>query len=299
MRVSVSHSVLLFAFLLPVFVQRIFIGGSDESYSNYPHLPIDWLGYISNAFFLLICLINGVGGNLKLKTIGIIYVLTAVNLFHLILLVIVKEEGHWYPVLANARQTLWVVTCLIAAETIPKFQFVNGVIKITEFTIVVIFITRIAYELTGVPFQMIITNGVPRSQGFLSEPSTFGCLLAGYVAVAIDDRQRLKYILATMAALAANSAIAYGGIMVAVLTSFIYSKVFSVRMRMISGICIWISFWIIVVALVKNSIEISRAAVDLMARLEVTDFGSTVLYTGFMGRWLEAISQLRRSLRPK
>jgi hypothetical protein len=180
----------------------------------------------------------------------------------------------------------------MASLMIPEKRFISGIIKFTEFTIVVILISRVVFEITGIPLQTIITNGTPRAQGFLSEPSTFACILAGYIAMVIRGKNISKILIAILALFAANSAIAYVGVLVSIGAVFIKSDKLNTRIKVVIGFVLWALFWFIIMVLVRFSKEISKMAVDLRVNFEETSFGGSILYTGFLVRWLEAISQI-------
>jgi hypothetical protein len=292
MQTKLPISFVLLVFLLPSFVQRIFIGGAAESYDSYSHLSIEWLGYIANMVFVGCFFMNGVNGKTGREFVSLFYLLMVLNAVHIFLLLFVRNEHNWSPILANIRQTVWLVSCAMASLMIPEKRFISGIIKFTEFTIVVILISRVVFEITGIPLQTIITNGTPRAQGFLSEPSTFACILAGYIAMVIRGKNISKILIAILALFAANSAIAYVGVLVSIGAVFIKSDKLNTRIKVVIGFVLWALFWFIIMVLVRFSKEISKMAVDLMVNFEETSFGGSILYTGFLVRWLEAISQI-------
>lgn len=292
MQIKTPNLVALSTFLLPIFVQRVFVGNSGDVYEINQNLPIQWLGFLSNFLFIFFFIVNSRHFKASNLLNWIFYALVFINFVHVMILLFVKNEQSWLPILANVRQTIWFFVCLIASGTFTKTELINGLVIMTEFTIIVIFTSRLFYEITSIPFQMMISDGNPRSQGFLSEPSTFACLLAGYLGVVIAKRNKIKIVIALLAAVATNSAIAYAGILVALSTSVMQLKVINARFRLLIGISMWFCFWLLLAVLLRFSYQISRISVDLMNYFEATGFSSTVVYSGFLARWLEAMSQL-------
>jgi hypothetical protein len=165
-------------------------------------------------------------------------------------------------------------------------------IQLTHFTFAIITLTYLVYLALEVPVQIILLNGVPRAQGFLSEPSAVGCLLAGYSALAVFERKWRRLLVAGTISFFVNSVICYAGFIIGVVSGVIQLLVISSWLRRALILSLLSLVPVAMVTVSIYSFEISAAANSARGTLETTSFSNNYLYTQFVLRILDAASLL-------
>lgn len=279
-------------FLLPTFFQRLFIGGEADSYKDFGGVELFILGYIIH----LMIMVSYFVAPRPISTACFILVrfipLLFISNFHAFALQLSGEIGAQNATLAIARQLLWVLSCLIMVRFTEPEILLTRLIQLTHFTFAIITLTYLFYLATEVPVQIILLNGVPRAQGFLSEPSAVGCLLAGYSALAFFERKWRRLLVAAIISLFVNSVICYAGFIIGVVSGGLQLILISSWLRRACIVCLLSLVPLAMVTVSMFSYEISAAANSARVALETTSFSNTYLYTQFVLRILDASSLL-------
>lgn len=279
-------------FLIPTFFQRLFIGGEAASYKDFGGIDLAILGYVVHSVIVARYLASPG----KASTARFIFVrfipLLLISFFHVFALQLSGEIGAQNATLAIARQLLWVLACLVMVRFTEPDLLLTRLIQFTHFTFAIVVLTYASYLVTGVPVQLILRGSVPRAQGFLSEPSAVGCLLAGYTALAFYQRKWRRLLAAAAVSVLVNSVVCYTGLVLGVLSAVIQSVVTTswLRRTYIVGLLFLVPIALVVVP--AFSYEISAAADSASQALEGTSFSSTYLYAQLVSRILDAASLL-------
>ncbi len=279
-------------FLIPTFLQRLFIGGEVVSFQDVPGVEFAMLGYIIHFAIVGRYFIAPCSASTTYFIFACFIPLLLISVLHVFALQLNAEIGAQSATFAIARQLLWILSCLIIVRLTEPELLLTRLIQLTHFTFAIIAITYVSYLVTEVPLQLITRNGVPRAQGFLSEPSAVGCLLAGYSALALYERKWQRLIVAAVISLLVNSVIAYAGFVIGVITGVIQLVVISTwfRRAYILSFLLLVPVTLVVVPMFSH--EISTAADRVIQAYEGSQVSDTYLYSEGVRRILEAASLL-------
>jgi hypothetical protein len=292
-----NNPVWIYLFLIPVFFQRVFIGGegSASSYDEFTGTSTVVLGY---AVHLLVCLRyllepRNFQRDPLFRNVFLLFCLASA--IH-ILLLLAEPFGASQAVLGIFRSLFWLLACVAIVKYATPEEFLEAAINLIHFTFAVIIISLIVYRVTGTPYQIIMYGDVPRAQGFLSEPSGTATLFAGYVAHALFVRKYWRLVPAIIAVALSNSVIAYLGFGAALafggISLLVSSHSNRVVLRRVVLYSVPLSFAVLAIA----SGPISTFATEVRASMAMTSFGDTTLYRVVIDRLLEAMSVLQTGI---
>lgn len=289
----------IYLFLLPVFFQRIFIGG-DGTVSSYDVLtgnstmPLI-VGYAAHLLLCLRYILEPSNFQRDPLFLNVFLSLSLVSALHMLLLM-AEPFGASMAVFGILRSLFWLLACVAVVRYSSPEDFLKVVINMIHLTFIVIVISSVAYRITGVPYQIIMFGDVPRAQGFLTEPSGAATLLAGYVAYAIFVRKYWRILPALVAVALINSVIAYTGFLAALAFGAISLLVSSASNRVLLRRIILYSVPVSFVVLAMAAGPISSFATEMRADLGPSPFGDTVLYRAVIDRLLQAMSVLQTGI---
>lgn len=280
-------------FLLPIFFQRLFIGGEEVvSYDEYPGVALVAVGYVCHVIiigrYLLVPSSNATTRFILERFLP----LAIVSMLHIWLLVLSTDAGATTGVLAIVRQLAWVLSCLVMVHFTEPQLLLTRLIQFTHFTFAVIVLTYASYLITDFPVQLILRGGVPRAQGLLTEPSAVGCLLAGYAALAVHERNWRRLLCAIGISILVNSVISVAGLVIGIACGAIQLRVGSQRMRRAAIVGLLLITPLSVIVIPPFSRVISESAGDAMNYIETTSFAESPLYINIGERALAAASLL-------
>ena len=283
-------------FLIPTFFQRLSIGGDIVSYNDVAGVELAILGYIVHFVIVGRYLITPSSVPTAYFIFARFVPLLLISVLHVFALQLSGEKGAQSATFAIARQLLWVLCCLVMVRLTEPELLLTRLIQLTHFTFAIIILTYVCYSVTGVSVQLILRDGVPRAQGFLSEPSTVGCLLAGYSALALYERKWRRLLVAALISLLVNSVIAYAGFVIGLVSGAINLVVISswLRRAYIAALLFLVPVALVVVPMYSH--EISAAADSVGLALEGTSFSNTYLYSQLVLRILDAASLLEKGV---
>jgi hypothetical protein len=279
-------------FLLPIFFQRLFVGGEADSYDEFRGIALIALGYICHISIVARFAIAPVRKSTMLFVLKCYTPLVIVSGFHAFVLVMSSEIGSSAATFAIFRQLLWLLSCLVMVRFTNPDLLLWRLIQLTHFTFVVIVLTYVFYLVTNIPLQLILRAGVPRAQGFLTEPSAVGCLLAGYAALAVYERNWRRLLYAVGISVCVNSVISFAGLAIGITSGAIQFRVSTQSIRRMCVVALLLIAPVGLAIAPLFSHEISGAASDAMQSIEATPFGESAIYLNFGERVLGAASLL-------
>jgi hypothetical protein len=282
----------VFLMLSPLFFARLFIGGTAvESYDDFGGINLSILGYVAHLGVLVYYLVlQRRQADVDGLVILVFVPLVLLSGVHAILLINSNEPGADVALIAVVRGLLWIFCCLAIVGAASPDRFLDTLLLLTHITFAVIFLTVAFYYVTGIPVNMIISRGIPRAQGLMSEPSSVASILAGYIALAIAERKTKRLMLAIVCAFVVNSVIGILGVAIGIISGGLIRWRILSTIRPVVQLLIFLAFpfFILLAPLLGN--EISVAALDLMRYFDGTDFGQTSLYQASIFRMLQALS---------
>ena len=196
-------------FLIPTYLQRVANSGQGDSLGQFDGVSLASAGYICN---LLIILIGLFVIKSKLDFLHLL-VLLAIFIFGLIQVSIsysLYSTSFTGMAFAHLRAVIWVFCAYIfAAKIFEKDIFVDAFMKITVIFFCIVILSAAIYFTTGVPFGMVVGQGVERAHGLFSEPSVLGAIAPAFILIALSKRDYVKVLIGLAALYFANSTTAY------------------------------------------------------------------------------------------
>jgi hypothetical protein len=171
-------------------------------------------------------------------------------------------------------------------------ELLRRLVQFTNATFLVVALTYAVYQLSGFPFQILISNGEPRAQGLLSEPSGIGCLVAGYVGLAAWQGRWWRLALAVAVVLMAYSVIGLIGFVVGLFFGLARRHASSRRLRRTITLVVLCLLPMAFVGIPLFAHEISEAARNALHSSIAISLQDNLLYRGFGERALQALSIL-------
>lgn len=279
-------------FLAPVFMQRLFIGGEALSYDELSGVPLTALGYLSHVLIL----VGYIGRQASLTVSRRHFLqfagLCAVSAIHAAFLIVEQPVGFDNAVLAMARQLVWILACLAILGMSTPEDLLQKLVDFTHFSFAIVVVTYTLYLTTGLTLQILLSGGMPRAQALLSEPSGFGCLLAGYVGLAVHLKKWRRLMAAAVVAFMAYSVIGILGFLVGLVTGLGSRSITSPRGRFMLSAFLILLMPIMLVVLPLAAEPISKFAHTMLVTFSGTSLEAFPLYQGFGQRILEAASML-------
>ncbi len=284
-------------FLAPSFIQRLFIGGEGLSYDEFAGVSLAALGYVTHSAIALrygaLPVVPGQSGYVIRHWIFI----AVLSAGHALMLMIEHPPGAELGLGAILRQLLWIFACLAMSALTTPDELLRRLVQFTHATFLIITLTYVAYKFSGFPLQILLSDGEPRAQGLLSEPSGVGSLIAGYVGLATWQGRWWRLLLAAVVVFMAYSVIGFMGFLVGFVLGFARRHVSSRSIRRtiaLAFLCV-LPLAFFAIPLLANPIsEMARSA--LQSPL-VSDLQENVLYRGFGDRILQALSVLDAALK--
>ena len=188
-----TYRFLAIIFIIPIFFNRFFIGGIADTYEELPGLSLQYLAYFSEIIIILFY-IFGPNGRVNTSLLVIIFMLI---FFQLIQYLNYSDEGliQW---IYFFRALLIVISGYLFARYYFDIEiFTQVFLFFCKITAVVSLLSFVLYYVLGLKYQLHLGYGIPRVQGFLSEPSLIGTLLTPGILLYFD---RKKYLSAALLA---------------------------------------------------------------------------------------------------
>ena len=282
-----SRQLLLLIFLLPSFLQRIFIGAEISSYSEITGLSLSWLGYASHFAIILIAISDK---TIFKNKIFLKYILpvTVLSLLHLLLLTQFNDDAWNAGSLGIARFLIWITACAAISYYITAEEFLNMLIKLVDISFVIIVISTIIYHISGIPFQIIFSGGTPRAQAFFTEPSTVAAFLAGYIALSIFNRDKKRIIVSVLVMFFVNSVLALLGLLVGFALGTASKRFMKKQYYRKLILILFILLMLLLFIIAAFSSDISNYAKSISNSLEGSSFADSSFYHIFVNRILQA-----------
>jgi hypothetical protein len=280
--------------LSPFFFARLFIGGTAvESYEDFGGINLGALSYVAHLGVLFHYLLFQ---RRQVDTDGLMILifvpLVLLSAIHGIILANGNEQGADIALVAIARGLLWMICCVAIVGAASSDGFLSVILQLTHVTFGIILVTVVIYFAIGLPLNMLIADGFPRAQGMMTEPSAVGCLLGGYVALAIAERRHKRLLLGLVCAVLVNSVIGILGVTIGIVSGTLvrWKSLNSIRPTVQFLIFMMFPLFIIVAPIVGS--QIAEYSTELMRYFDGTDFGQTSFYQSIILRMLQAFSVL-------
>lgn len=284
-------------FLAPIFLQRVFIGGSGDSYADYPGFSLNLIGYISH-FALLVLAVNSSNKKTEFnqRLVLVLICLAFLSILQLLLSSEVFGISAFELSLPLIRGWLWLMAiCGYFVCFFEREMFVKLFFRACKISFIFGIFCFIFYLLTNIAFGVHIARGYPRVQGFFSEPSALAIVAPAFFYYSIYRKKFVDVIIAVITIVASGSVIVY-------ITSVFVGMIFMIKslgFTKISGviilICVAIEAGLPLVLNPENSANISTAAMEILKNIgEINESGS--LNNSILIRVLSAIALLSESL---
>jgi hypothetical protein len=183
------------ALFIPLFVQRIFIGGVGGEYSDYAGFSTWWIGYTVH-FGLIASILVARKLNVKFSLLfgGFVFVLlSAIQIYYVSNIEIFRQ---FQIILPFFRSLIWLLAVLVYSQLyFNKYSFMNAFLELTTISAFIILGCYLSYFVTGIPFGIDIGRGVARPQGLFSEPSALAAVFPAYTVLNFYLR---RYWIATL-----------------------------------------------------------------------------------------------------
>jgi hypothetical protein len=282
----------VFLMLSPLFFARLFIGGTAvESYDDFGGVNLSILGYVAHiAILVYYVLLQRRQADVDGLMIILMVPLVLLSGIHAILIVNSNEAGSDVAMIAIIRSLLWIVCCIAIVGAASADRFLDAVLILIHVTFAIICVTVLIYYVTGIPINMIISRGVPRAQGMMSEPSGVASLLAGYIALAIAERKTKRILAGIVCALVVNSVIGILGVAIGIISGYLVRWRGLNVIRPVVQLVIFLAFPLFIILAPTLGNEISLTALDVMRYFDGTDFGQSSFYQASIFRMLQALS---------
>lgn len=284
--------ILTVVFLAPTFVQRLFIGGEADSYDQLSGFSLAVLGYFSHIAIALSYLIMPAVPGQSSYIINRWMPIAAFSAGHAFMLVLEGQPGGELGLLSIGRHLLWLFACLAISRMTTAEELLQRLVQFTHATFLIVFLTYVIYKISGFPLQILLSNGEPRAQALLTEPSGVGCLIAGYVGLAIWEGRWRRIVPAAAVVIMAYSVIGMFGFF-AGLTFGLARRL--ARRRSVRRATVLLTLYLLPLAFIVVGFlaePISAAAREVLQATMGSSLQENFLYSGFGERALQALSVL-------
>jgi hypothetical protein len=282
----------VFVFLLPTFVQRLFIGGEAGSYDQLSGFSLAALGYICHLAVVLRFWIRPVSTDHALYVLNRWILIAVLSVIHALILSYEQAPGTGLAIVSIGRHLLWIFACLAMTGLTTTDDLIRRLVQFTHATFIIVILTYAIYSLTGYPLQILLSDGQPRAQGLLSEPSGLGSLIAGYVGLAAWQGRWWRILLGTAVMFMTFSVFAFVGLVAGFVFGFVLRHFCS---GSVSTMLVKVVLFLPPMALVGVYIfaqPISELARATMHLAESSGLDANWLYHGFGARLLQAAGSL-------
>jgi hypothetical protein len=206
-------------FLLPIVLQRFFIGGVSGGYDSYIGVSLNFVGYIINFGFAVTLLLSGANKTSNSKHF-IVTILFFVSILQISYSSYVFNLPFYNMFFVLARALLWVIAVYAYADNYLDLEvFVQAFLDTILWACLFILGCYLVYLTTNIPFGVNIEKGLGRAHGTFSEPSTLACVLPAFIFVNFKRRQFWAVFIGLITLYASASTIASS---VFVLMAFMY-----------------------------------------------------------------------------
>lgn len=279
-------------FLAPTFVQRLFIGGEAVFYDEFAGVSLTALGYLCHLAVVLRHAAGPVAQAHSRYVMQRWMLIAALSAVHALMLAIEQPPGTEWGLVAIGRQLLWLFSCLAMAGLTTPEELLRRLVQFTHATFAVVVLTYLLYQLSGFPLQILLSNGEPRAQGLLSEPSGIGCLVAGYAGLAAWQGRWRRLAAAAVVVFMAYSVIGMIGFAIGLVSGLARRHVAGPAARRAIAVALLCLMPLALVGIPMLAQPISEAARGALQAVPGSGLEDNVLYRGFGERVLQAASLL-------
>lgn len=245
-------------FLIPTYLQRLANSGQGDRYGEFDGISLASAGYISNILIIFYCLFLVKD---KIKTSHLFFA-AAIFMYGLLQIYVsygVYGNSLFQMIFSYFRAAIWAFCAYIfAARLFDKDVFIEAFMAITTVFFIIVILSAALYTTTGVPFGMVIGQGVDRAHGTFTEPSVLGAIAPAYILIALSKRDYLKFAVGVAALYFANSTTAYTTFAL-VLAVFVCFQLPRLQKFIVFAVVLGFAFFVIQIDL-KNSYYISDLA---------------------------------------
>jgi hypothetical protein len=174
--------------LLPLVMQRIFIGGTSGNYADYTGVNFAFIGYIVHfiLFFYLFFETSKQNDNLYFLYLSL---LIFVSIFQIYNSLNILNVPFTLLALSMMRALLWVVAIYVySTRFFDPDSFSDAFCDILKIAGIFVILCFFIYTLTGIPLGVNIEGGLARAHGTFSEPSTLSCVFPAFTFVQFQRR---------------------------------------------------------------------------------------------------------------
>ncbi len=293
---SYSH-LATWLFLAPIFLQRVFIGGSGDSYADYPGFSLYLIGYFSN-FGLIVLALNSSNNKYLFNHRFVLMLLSLILLSFVQLFLSSKSLGlsAYELALPLVRGWLWMIAiiCFFVCFFERKI-FVKIFFKACKISFIIMILCLIFYLLTNIAFGIHISYGYPRVQGFFSEPSALAIVAPAFLLYSIFSKNIIDFIITLLIIIASGSVIVYG---VSLLTAFIF-LIRNAGWPKISELMVFICVTIVATSPYilnsENTAYLSDMATEILQNIK-SKIEDDILFLNVLERFLSSLSNFSNLL---
>jgi hypothetical protein len=209
--------------LLPLVLQRLFIGGTTGSYESYTGLNFAFVGYLVHIGFVGALLMSREPprANISFLAVAALFLISLLQLLNATYLFNLSFITVGIPI---ARALLWVLAVYIyATRFFEPERFIAAFTDILKIAGLFILFCFLIYTATSIPLGVNIEKGLGRVHGTFSEPSTLACVFPAFTMIQLQRRRFLWAALGTFIVFAAASTIATG-VFVLMLAIFVIQR---------------------------------------------------------------------------
>jgi hypothetical protein len=207
---DLKASLATFLLLAPLFLQRVFIGGEGDSYSDYPGFSLALVGYACHVALIALaavrCAANRSIPYCVLIMIGVLAVVALLQMLYAFLFLRNPYAAMFLPLGRGWLALLAVTSC---ALLFTADDFVRVFSWMARLACLVSLVCLLQYELSGVAFGVHIARGYPRVQGFFSEPSALATVVPGFLVLSALRHRYWDVALAVAAIIVSASVIVF------------------------------------------------------------------------------------------
>jgi hypothetical protein len=208
--------------LLPLVLQRLFIGGVTGGYEDYAGFSFAWIGYAVHLLFVLQYLTQHSSGHRFRILTGLLLLVLAsgVQLY-------VSATAFRFSFLEISlpffRAVLWLFATAVFVERYFEAEAFKRAFR-ELLTVAAIFIVfcYLFNAVTQIPLGVNIEKGLPRAHGTFSEPSTLSSVYPGLAVFALATRRYGLAILCAIVIAVSVSVIAIGTTALAVVILLVH-----------------------------------------------------------------------------
>jgi hypothetical protein len=275
--------------LLPLVLQRLFLGGLTGSYSTYEGVALAGVGYVVHLGFVLAYAVWGVTGRVRTSLLAAValVIITLPQVFVTANMFEVSIDSLMFPYL---RALVWVFAVSVYATVYFESEaFVSAFINTMSVAGTFIVLCYLTYVTLGIPIGVNIEDINPRVHGTFSEPSTLACVFPAFIVVSYMQKRYWACILGLLVVYLAASAIVTGALLF-VLFAFVIQ-----RFRFLSACLLYVSVGLAVLLTLSLDVEVvtllEQWSSSITAVLDLT-IGDSAFRAVTIDRILQTITML-------